>query len=362
MGSGPKRSGIGVNIAIASGFQSGGWAVKLLNKEENAFFIARLKVVNFLIRKFMLTIAVSSRTLFHLEDSHEVFVSKGQNAFNEYMKSKENTPLRPGTAFSLVRKLLELNSGRGSSKRDRVEVILLSRNSPDAGMRVMNSIEHYGLDIERAVFSQGTDRFRYARALGAHLFLSATPSDVKTAIESGIAAATILPSETTDASEDKVVRIAFDGDSVLFNSEADDVYRERGLEAFRQQEVEKANVPLGAGPFKVFLEELHTIQKSFNAEDCPIKVALVTARGMPAHARVLHTLRHWDIRLDEGIFAAGCPKGPLLEAFGADIFFDDTQKNIESAHNHNIPGGHVPFGTGQGIVGDAVEKALSVML
>lgn len=300
----------------------------------------------------MLTIAVSSRSLFHLEDGHDIFAAEGQAAFNDYMRSKENVPLRPGTAFSLVRKLLALNTntGDGHGRRDRVEVVLLSRNSPDAGMRVMNSIQYHGLDIERAVFSQGTDRFRYAKALGAHLFLSANPDDVKYAVEKGLAAATMLPSERQDDESDTTVRIAFDGDSVLFSSEADDCYRAHGLQAFRDSEVENATVPLGAGPFKKFLDELHALQKQFPEEESPIKVALVTARGLPAHARVLHTLRSWGIRLDEGIFAAGCPKGPLLEAFGADIFFDDTQKNIDSALSCNVPSGHVPYGSGHGIV------------
>jgi len=305
----------------------------------------------------MLTIAVSSRSLFHLEDSHAVFEKEGQDAFNHYMRAKELVPLKKGTAFSLVRKLLLLNSGRGKC-RDRVEVVLLSRNSPDAGMRVMNSIQHYGLDIEKAAFTQGTDRFRYARAFGAHLFLSASAVDVKNAIDQGIAAATLLPGEREDDLENTTVRIAFDGDSVLFNSEADECYRANGLDAFRRHEVEKAQIPLGDGPFKRFLAELHAIQSQFTEETSPLKVALVTARGMPAHERVIHTLRSWGVRIDEGIFAAGCAKGPLLEAFGADIFFDDTQHNIDSATSHNIPGGHVPYGAGQGIVAERAPARL----
>ncbi|MCC5610590.1 5'-nucleotidase [Nostoc sp. CHAB 5834] len=296
----------------------------------------------------MLTIAVSSRALFQLEDSNDVFVNEGQDAFNKYMRDKEHTPLRKGTAFSLVRKLLNLNTPGG--KRDKVEVVLLSRNSPDAGMRVMNSIQHYGLDIERAVFSQGHDRFKYAKALGAHLFLSAFAPDVKNAINQGIAAATMLPTKKEDDPSDNSIRIAFDGDSVLFSSEADDCYRANGLDAFRQNEIENCQIPLGPGPFKVFLEELHRLQVMFPLEMSPIRVALVTARGLPAHGRVLHTLRSWDIRIDEGIFAGGTPKGPLLEAFAADIFFDDMVKNIDSAVTHNIPSAHVPYGSGHGIV------------
>lgn len=300
----------------------------------------------------MLTIAVSTRALFHIEDGNTIFEEQGQAAFNSYMRSKEDTPLRKGIAFSLVRKLLALNKLSTNGSR-LVDVVMLSRNSPDAGMRVMNSVHHYGLDIERAVFSQGADRFKYAKALKAHLFLSTTPSDVKKAVDRGLAAATMLPAATDSDDADQEVRLAFDGDSVLFSSEADDCYRENGLQAFRDSEVKNANIPLGAGPFKEFLEEICKVQALLPEENPPLRIALVTARGMPAHARVLHTLRSWNIRVDEGIFAAGCPKGPLLEAYGADIFFDDTQRNIESARDCQIVSGHVPFGLGHGIVATA---------
>lgn len=304
----------------------------------------------------MLTIAVSSRSLFHIEDGNRIFEEEGQEAFNEYMRSKEDVPLRPGAAFHLVRKLLALNTVRSPAPRDRVEVVLLSRNSPDAGMRVMNSIQHYGLDIERAGFSQGSDRFRYAKALGAQLFLSASPTDVRNAIEHGLAAATMVTLEREEDPDDHEVRIAFDGDSVLFDSEADDCYRANGLGAFRQHEMDKAHLPLGDGPFMPFLLELHALQKLYPAEQSPVKVALVTARGMPSHARVLKTLRAKGIHIDEAIFCGGVPKGPLLKAFGADVFFDDTQKNIDSAVDCDIPSGHVPYGGG-GIVASAPVAA-----
>lgn len=297
----------------------------------------------------MLTIAVSTRTLFQIEDGNKIFEKDGQAAFNEYMRSKEDRPLRKGVAYSLVRKLLSLNNLSPDGSR-LVDVVMLSRNSPDAGMRVMNSVQHYGLDIERAVFTQGGDRFKYAKALGAHLFLSTTHADVKRAIEQGLAAATLLPSEHLDDETDHLVKIAFDGDSVLFSSEADDCYRKGGLAAFRQSEVDNATIPLGAGPFKTFLSELHSLQQKLPTENAPLRIALVTARGMPAHARVIHTLRSWNIRVDEGIFAAGCPKGPLLDAFSADIFFDDTLRNIDSARSFNVMSGHVPYGDGHGIV------------
>ena len=307
----------------------------------------------------MLTVAVSSRSLFQIEDGNDIFEKEGQEAFNKYMRSKENIPLRKGVAFSMVSKLLALNHLSTTGEK-LVDVVMLSRNSADAGMRVMNSIQHFVLDIERAVFSQGADRFRYAKALGAHLFLSASPLDVKKAIEHNLAAATMLPSEHEEAADptDMSVRIALDGDSVLFSSEADECYRRDGLEAFRMSEVKNADVPLGAGPFKAFLEALQSVQKGLPVDSESLRIALVTARGMPAHARVVHTLRSWNIRIDEVFFAAGRPKGPLLEAFGADMFFDDTQRNIDSARSFKVVSGHVPFGEG-GIVEPVVDKAMA---
>lgn len=304
----------------------------------------------------MLTIAVSSRSLFHIEDGNEIFEKQGQAAFDAYMREKENVPLRPGSAFPLVRKLLNLNKLRDKGARPLVQVIMLSRNSPEAGLRAMNSVQHYGLGIEMAVFSRGGDRFKYAKAMGAHLFLSANAGDVKTSLDRGLAAATLRPTEREDSDSDDEVRIAFDGDSVLFSDEADQKYRNEGLTAFRDHEVANASIPLGAGPFKRFLEELTLLQQVLPAEHPNLRVALVTARGMPAHARPVHTLRHWGVHVDEALFAAGAPKGALLEAFGADIFFDDTAKNITSAVEFNVPSGHVPFGAG-GIVAPELESS-----
>lgn len=311
----------------------------------------------------VLTIAVSSRTLFHIEDGNTVFETQGQAAFDEYMRSKEDVPLRPGAAFPLVRKLLGLNASQGAFKRDKVEVVLLSRNSPDAGLRVMNSIKHYGLDIERAVFSAGTDRFRYARALGADLFLSANATDVLSALNQGLAAATLIPRERQDGvgEVDQTVRIAFDGDSVLFGDEADECYRQEGLDEFRRSEVANANIPLGEGPLKRFLQALTQLQAKLEGDD-RLRVALVTARGMPAHERPIKTLRHWGLHVDEAVFAAGTSKGPLLSAFGADIFFDDARRNIASADEHDISSGHVPYGNQDGPTILATESSAEAPL
>lgn len=290
----------------------------------------------------VLTIAVSSRALFHMEDGNQIWEKKGQAAFNAYMREKENEPLRAGTAFPLVRKLLALNKNQ---ERSLVNVVILSRNSPDAGVRILKSIQHHKLPIAQAMFSQGSDRFRYVSAVGAHLFLSGNHTDVHKAISNGIAAATITPKETVHM-EDPSIKIAFDGDSVLFGSESDDAYRSLGLDHFISHEHEKRSIPMEGGPFKGFVMALKQVQDAFPAGECPLKLALVTARGIQSHERVFTTLRDWGLSLDEVMFCGGTAKGPILKAFGADIFFDDTQSNLNSALDHDISSGHVPFGAG----------------
>ena len=302
-----------------------------------------------------LTIAVSSRALFHMEDGNAIWESKGQDAYNQYMREKENVPLRPGTAFPLVRKLLALNK---DPQNPLINVVVTSRTSPDAGVRIFKSIQHYNLPIHQASFSQGSDRFRYISAMKAQLFLSGNAQDVHKAISNGIAAATITPKESTN-DNDPTVKIAFDGDSVLFGSEADDAYRALGLEHFINHELKHKDKPLEGGPFKDFVMALRGVQQAYPNGDCPLKLGLVTARGIQSHERVFTTLRSWGIALDEVIFCAGTPKGPLLQAFGADIFFDDTQSNLNSALDHDIASGHVPFGHG-GIPANKTKPAIEV--
>lgn len=290
-----------------------------------------------------LVVGISSRALFKLDESHEIFLNKGVEEYSAYQIEHEDTPLLEGVAYELVRKLLSLKASDGEPS---VEVILLSRNSADTGLRIFNSIEHHGLNITRAVFSRGESPYRYAEALGLHLFLSTDSDDVRMALQSGIAAATILPS-TVGMNDTKQLRIAFDGDAVLFSDEAERIYKEQGLQAFIDHERAKANTPLESGPFRPFLEALHRIQKAFDPNDVPIRTALVTARSAPAHKRVIHTLRIWGVRIDEAIFLGGVEKGPALKAFGADIFFDDQKTHCDSARQH-VATGHVPSGVGNG--------------
>jgi len=287
-----------------------------------------------------LVIGISSRALFDLRDSHEVFESSGLAAYSEYQVVREEVYLKPGVAFPLVRKLLALNEEEAD--HPRVEVILLSRNSADTGLRIFNTIEHYGLNIERAAFTNGESPYKYMEAYGADLLLSTNAGDVRGALVKGYAAATILPGSAS-GSDSGQLRIAFDGDAVIFSDEAERVYQEQGLEAFSDSEREAANQPLSGGPFKHVLEALHQIQSAFPIENNPIRTALVTARSAPAHKRVVLTLRKWGIRIDEALFLGGRSKGEFLKAFGADIFFDDQRIHVESAKDH-VATAHVPNG------------------
>ncbi len=289
-----------------------------------------------------LVVAISSRALFDLDESHAVFENEGEEAYCRYQIEREDEPLAPGVAFNLVRKLLALNER--DPVHPRVEVTLLSRNSADTGLRIFNSIKHHNLSISRAAFTRGESTSPYISAFGTHLFLSADAGDVRKALDEGFAAATILPSSMPPGQNDSSqLRIAFDGDAVLFSDESERIYKKQGLDAFQDNEANAAREPLPGGPFKNFLAMLHQIQLEYPPDKSPIRTALVTARGAPAHERVIRTLRAWNIRIDEALFLGGMDKGAFLKAFGADIFFDDQRKHCDSARQH-VATGHVPHG------------------
>jgi len=298
--------------------------------------------VPFIKDKQKMVVAISSRALFDLHDSHRVYVEQGVEAYCDYQIEHENQPLKPGVAFPLVNKLLKLN--QLGDARERVEVILLSRNSADTGLRVFNSIQEHKLPITRAAFTSGNSPFRYVEPFGADVFLSSDPSDVASTLKAGIAAATMLPSnqQSERENQDKLC-IAFDGDAVVFSDEAEQVFKQQGLVEFARHEVQEAKKPLPGGPFRNMLSALHRIQSEFPADQSPIRTAIVTARAAPAHERVIRTLRAWNIRIDEAVFLGGLPKGEFLKTFGADIFFDDQQGHCDSARQH-VPTGHVPHG------------------
>lgn len=288
-----------------------------------------------------LVVGISSRALFDLDDSHNVYKNNGLEAYSQYQIDHEEDLLEKGVAFSLVEKLLNIDKQLGG---DRVEVILLSRNSADTGLRVFNSIQHYGLNISRAAFCGGSSPYRYVAAFGCHLFLSADPEDVSSALERNVAAATLIPSKSIGPEHNDLC-IAFDGDAVIFSDEAERIFQESGLDAFVDSEKASAKTPLTGGPFKPFLSALNRLQLDLSdiGASSLLRTALVTARSAPAHERVIRTLRDWGIRLDEALFLGGLEKTEFLKSFGADMFFDDQQGHVDRARSA-VGAGHVPHG------------------
>ncbi len=290
-----------------------------------------------------LVVAISSRALFDFEEENRVFEASDDRAYMQLQLQRLDQPARPGVAFSLVNKLLAFNT----PQRSRVEVVILSRNDPVSGMRVFRSAQHYGLPVQRGVFTRGEPPWRYLRPLAANLFLSTNEADVRQALAAGVPAARVFPdSARASAAHPDEVRIAFDGDAVLFSDEAERVYQSQGLPAFQDHERERAETPLAPGPFKPLLEALHRLQRE-PAAGMRLRTALVTARSAPAHERAIRTLMQWQVDVDEAMFLGGLPKGSFLREFEPDFFFDDQTGHIENAAAH-VPAGHVASGVSNG--------------
>ncbi|WP_408595001.1 5'-nucleotidase [Limnohabitans sp.] len=286
-----------------------------------------------------LVVAISSRALFDFEQENLVFEQGDDRAYMQLQLDRLETPAKPGVAFSLVQKMLAFND----DSAQRVEVVILSRNDPVSGMRVFRSAQHYGLTIQRGSFTRGQSPWRYLRPLNANLFLSTHLSDVRSALGAGVPAAQVYPhSAHASQAHPHEVRIAFDGDAVLFSDEAERVYQAEGLSAFQQHEKDKATLPLSAGPFKPLLAALQVLQQA-GTPQMRIRTALVTARSAPAHERAIRTLMNWNIEVDEAMFLGGLEKGEFLREFEPDFFFDDQTGHIESAARH-VPAGHVASG------------------
>ncbi len=286
-----------------------------------------------------LVVAISSRALFDFEEENQVFESGDDHAYMQLQLQRVDVPAKPGVAFSLVKKLLAFNR----PDAPRIEVVILSRNDPVSGMRVFRSAAHYGLPIVRGSFTRGRPPWQYLKPLHANLFLSAHLPDVRAALDAGVPAAQVYP-QAAHASDrhPNEVRIAFDGDAVLFSDEAEQVFQAQGLNAFQEHERANARLPLSAGPFKPLLEALHSLQ-SEGTEAMRIRTALVTARSAPAHERAIRTLMDWNVQVDEAMFLGGLDKGEFLREFEPDFFFDDQTGHIESAARH-VPAGHVARG------------------
>ena len=286
-----------------------------------------------------LVVAISSRALFDFEEENRVFEKDGEPAYITLQYARLDVPAREGVAFPLVKKLLAFNT----PDQSRVEVVVLSKNDPVSGLRVFRSAKQAGLMIERGVFTRGRSPYRYLDALKANLFLSANEADVMAALDAKVPAARVYPESTQAASRHAhEVRIAFDGDAVLFSDEAERVYQRDGLDAFTEHETARALQPLPPGPFKPLLEALHRLQ-SETSSPVKIRTALVTARSAPAHERAVRTLMEWNIAVDEAMFLGGLAKGEFLRSFEPDFYFDDQRGHIDSARAF-VAAGHVPFG------------------
>ena len=288
-----------------------------------------------------LVIGVSSRALFDLEAENKIFEEDGLEAYSQYQIEHENDILKPGTAFPLVKALQKLNA----DGRYLTEILVMSKNSADTSLRIFNSIEHYKLNISRAALVSGASISPYLGAFNTDLFLSADENDVQEAINANIASGIICDHSQLpiDASDDvNQIRIAFDGDAVIFSDEAEKIYQEKGLQAFAEHEHENAQKPLPEGPFAKLLKTISIIQNQFPADSVPIRTALVTARNAPAHERVIRTLRAWNVRIDEAFFLGGIEKSEVLKAFGANIFFDDQTVHTEPA-SKKVPSARVPY-------------------
>ncbi len=294
-----------------------------------------------------LVVAISSRALFDFEEENQVFEQSDDRAYMALQLQRLDVPAKPGVAFSLVKKLLAFNQvpaeQPNQSLNQPVEVVILSRNDPVSGMRVFRSAQHYGLPIQRGSFTRGQSPWRYLKPLHANLFLSAHLSDVRAALMAGVPAAQVYPqSAHAGNAYPNEVRIAFDGDAVLFSDEAERVYQAQGLRAFQKHEQDKAQQPLLAGPFKPLLAALQRLQQE-GTPAMRIRTALVTARSAPAHERAIRTLMNWNIEVDEAMFLGGLAKGEFLREFEPDFFFDDQTGHVDSASRH-VPSGHVASG------------------
>lgn len=276
-----------------------------------------------------LVIGISSRALFNLETENRIFVNEGVEAYSAYQREHEDDLLPKGSAFPLVEAFLKLNE---LQDKNLVEVIIMSRNSPDTSLRIFKSIKEYGLDISRAAFVGGADVTPYLKAFKTDLFLSAYSHDVTQAVNADIAAGCIVTGSPHQNQKVEQIRIAFDGDAVLFSADSERIYKNEGMQAFMEHEQAHAKEPMLKGPFANFLMTLSDLQKRFKTrEESPIRTALVTSRNAPAHERAIRTLRNWNVRIDEAFFLGGVQKKEILSAFGAHIFFDDQEVHTEPA-------------------------------
>lgn len=286
-----------------------------------------------------LVVGISSRALFDLEKENEIFEKEGLIAYQKYQVEHEHIPLAKGTAFHLIESLLKLNG----LKKDRqlIEVVIMSRNSPDTGLRILNSIKNYSLPITRSVFTSSVSLANYVAAFDVDLFLSKSESDIQDVIDTGHCAAALIYSPPVGYIPDNsILRIAFDADAVVFSDDSEHIYKQKGLKEFHNNESTNEDIPLKEGPFGKFIKLLAKIQRGIDRN--LMRIAIVTARDYPANVRVIKTLRHWGVNVDEAFFLGGVSKDKVLKAFNAHIFFDDQDAHVSPA-SIMVPSSRVPY-------------------
>lgn len=293
-----------------------------------------------------LVVAVASSALFDLTESDSIFKARGLNAYQQYQRENEQNPFKKGVAFPFIKRLLRLNE---AFQEAQVEVVLMSKNSPETGLRALNSIKHYGLDITRAGFTSGNPHFKYLPAFNTALFLSANKQDVDDAIANGYAAGKVLNTVVIDNDDDMELRLAFDFDGVLADDESERVYKESGMKPYQDYESERSNIPLNTGPVIELLKKISVFQQLEKRQKDKdpeykqiIKTAIVTARNAPAHERMIKTLNAWEIDVDETFFLGGIDKSRILNIMQPHIYFDDQIIHLD--HLDRIPAVHIPFG------------------
>ena len=284
-----------------------------------------------------LVIAITSRALFDLDEAHRIFEREGLEAYRQHQLQYEGVPLKPGTGYPLVQALLAINN---RLPQPMIEVVLLTRNDAESGLRIINSIEARRLPIVRMAFTDGSDPYHYLESLSCDLFLSAHQTDVHAAHEAGFAAALVYPPPDVLEEDVTQVRMAFDGDAVLFGVESERIFQEQGIDAFHRHETDMEDTFMDPGPFAGLLRAISAIQQQFPAEECPIRTALVTARGAPAHKRLIKTLRSWGVTINESFFLGGVNKAKVLRVFKPHIYFDDQAHHLEDAAK-SLPVAHV---------------------
>ncbi|KAJ8269862.1 hypothetical protein GJAV_G00107650 [Gymnothorax javanicus] len=305
--------------------------------------------------QFAVTIAVSSRTLFDMVKERNIYETEGLEKYVAHQQEHEDEPLKPGVSFPLVKALMNVNAQLRKlypEDQELFDIVLMTNNQAQVGVRLINSINHYDLTIERFCMTGGRSPIGYLKAYTTNLYLSKDSEKVQEAIAEGIAAATMFTAQKEIQLSDTQLRVAFDGDAVLFSDESEIIVKQQGLESFFEHEKQFEDKPLAQGPLKCFLEALGKLQRKFYAKnlrlDCPIRTYLVTARSAASSgARVLKTLRSWGLEIDEALFLAGAPKGPLLQMIRPHIFFDDQMFHIEGAKELGTIAAHVPYGIGQ---------------